>query len=142
MLELWQQPTKAEIWEQGCKAAAHGLLLNKHSNRITQIGKGQRKSLSSPLVPKDYVVHTIYRLFFRGFDQRGSPVPRRKEGNTVLCHVNTGLFTDCNKSVLPVLSGVNLLQEFFLHSFLADSYRAPPTQAESSHGSRTGNKLS
>lgn len=108
-LRSWPQPAKAEIQEQGRQAA---LLLNSHSNRSTEVGKGQRKSLSSPQCLRIMQDTQFTGWVFCGLDQRGSPVPRRKEGNTVLCHINTGLSTDCNKSVRPVLLWVKLLQEF------------------------------
>lgn len=114
----------------------------KQSQQQEYTGRKGAKKIPFFLVPKDYAGYTIYRVGFHGLDQRGSPVPRHKESNTVLCPINTGLSMYCNKSDLPVLLGVKLLQEFFKLTCTSKdaSYRAFLTQAGSSYGSKTGNK--
>jgi len=102
----WPQPAKAEIQEQGRNAATHGLLLNSHSTRSTQVGKGQRKPISSPQCLRIMQETQFTGWGFCALDQRRSPVPRCKEGNTVLHHINPGLSVGCKKLILPLLSWV------------------------------------
>jgi len=114
----WQQLAEADKKEQGHRAAARKLLL---SSRRTAV---QRRE-------KDHVGNKI--------PQGDIPISRPKDSKTAFCHVSTGLSMDCNKSVLLILSRVQL-QQAFLKS--ATCLRMLPTVSSPQAGNSDRSEMS